>query len=78
VFFTWDSLPTWMQQVASVFPLKWLAQGMRSVFLPDEFMAVEPAGSWQHGATVAVLAAYLVLGLVVAVRTFAWRRRDDG
>ncbi len=78
VFFTWDSLPTWMQQVASVFPLKWLAQGMRSVFLPDEFMAVEPAGPWQHGATVAVLAAYLVLGLVVAVRTFAWRRRDDG
>ena len=24
----------WMQQVASVFPLKWMAQGMRSVFLP--------------------------------------------
>lgn len=78
VFFTYDSLPTWMQQVASVFPLKWLAQGMRSVFLPDEFMAVEPAGSWQHGATVVVLAAYLAVGLAVAVRTFAWRRRDDG
>jgi ABC-2 type transport system permease protein len=78
VFFTYDSLPTWMQQVASVFPLKWLAQGMRSVFLPEEFTTLEPSGSWEHGATAAVLAAYLVVGLAVAVRTFAWRRRDDG
>jgi ABC-2 type transport system permease protein len=78
VFFTYDSLPTWMQQVASAFPLKWLAQGMRSVFLPEELTALEPSGSWEHGATAAVLAAYLVVGLAVAVRTFAWRRRDDG
>ncbi|MBO3088436.1 ABC transporter permease [Cellulomonas dongxiuzhuiae] len=78
VFFQFDQLPTWMQQVASVFPLKWLAQGMRSVFLPDDLAAIEPSGSWQHGATAAVLAAWLVVGLVVGVRTFRWRRRDDG
>ena len=78
VFFTFDSLPSWMQQAAAAFPLKWLAQGMRSAFLPDEFTTLEPSGSWQHGATAAVLAAYLVVGLAVAVRTFAWRRRDDG
>lgn len=78
VFFMFGSLPTWMQQVASVFPLKWMAQGMRSVFLPDEALALEPSGGWQHGATAAVLGAYLVVGLVVAVRTFRWRRRDDG
>ena len=79
VFFRFDQLPGWMQQVASVFPLKWMAQGMRSVFLPDETAAVlEPSGTWQHGATAAVLAAWLVVGLVVGVRTFRWRRRDDG
>ncbi|MCC2312609.1 ABC transporter permease [Cellulomonas xiejunii] len=78
VFFQFNELPTWMQQAASVFPLKWMAQGMRSVFLPDELAVIEPAGSWQHGATAAVLVAWLVVGLVVGVRTFRWRRRDDG
>ncbi len=78
VFFRFDELPGWMQQVAALFPLKWLAQGMRSVFLPDGATALEPSGSWQHGATALVLAAWLVAGLVVGARTFRWRRRDDG
>jgi ABC-2 type transport system permease protein len=78
VFFQFDNLPTWMQQVASVFPLKWMAQGMRSVFLPDQALVMEPSGSWEHGATAAVLATWLVVGLVLGVRTFRWRRRDDG
>ena len=78
VFFQFDQIPSWMQQVASVFPLKWMAQGMRSVFLPDEAAQLEVSGSWQHGATAAVLLAWLVVGLVVGVRTFRWRRRDDG
>jgi ABC-2 type transport system permease protein len=78
VFFVFHELPTWMQQVASVFPLKWMAQGMRSVFLPDGAAGLEPAGSWEHGRTAAVLAAWLLVGLVVGVRTFRWRRRDDG
>jgi ABC-2 type transport system permease protein len=78
VFFAFFALPGWMQQIASLFPLKWLAQGMRSVFLPPEAVVLEPSGSWQHGATAAVLVAWLVVGLVVGVRTFRWRRRDDG
>jgi ABC-2 type transport system permease protein len=78
VFFMFDSLPAWMQQVAALFPLKWMAQGMRSVFLPDAAMTVEPVGAWEHGRIAAVLAAYLVVGLLVGVRTFRWRRRDDG
>ncbi len=78
VFFQFDQLPSWMQQIASVFPLKWMAQGMRSVFLPSEAEALETGGSWQHAATAAVLIAWLVVGLVVGVRTFRWRRRDDG
>ena len=78
VFFAFFALPTWMQTVASVFPLKWMAQGMRSVFLPEQAAVLEPAGSWQHGATAAVLVAWLVVGLIVGARTFRWRRRDDG
>ncbi|MDT0166696.1 ABC transporter permease [Actinotalea sp. AC32] len=78
VFFQYDQLPSWMQDLAALFPLKWMAQGMRSVFLPDEALVMEPAGDWQHAATAGVLVAYLVVGLVVGARTFRWRRRDDG
>jgi ABC-2 type transport system permease protein len=78
VFFAFYMLPGWMQTASSVFPLKWIAQGMRSVFLPEEMVALEPSGSWQHPATAAVLVAWLVVALVVGVRTFRWRRRDDG
>jgi ABC-2 type transport system permease protein len=78
VFFAFFALPSWMQTVASVFPLKWIAQGMRSVFLPDEMAALETSGSWQLPAAAGVLVAWLVVGMVVAVRTFRWRRRDDG
>ena len=78
VFFGFTQLPGWMQDVSSVFPLKWMAQGMRSVFLPEQFQAQEVSGSWEHGATALVIGAYLVLGLVLGARTFRWRRRDDG
>lgn len=79
VFFQFDQLPHWMQDLAALFPLKWMAQGMRSVFLPDAAAPlVEPSGSWQHGATAAVLAGYLVVGLVLGARTFRWLRRDAG
>ncbi len=78
VYFLYSELPTWMQNIASVFPLKWMAQGMRSVFLPQEFAAQEPAGSWQLGTGFAVLVVWTVVGLLVSTRTFRWLRRDAG
>ncbi len=78
VFFAFFALPSWMQTVASVFPLKWMAQGMRSVFLPDGAKVLEPAGSWELGTTAAILGAWLIVGLVFGTGTFRWRRRDDG
>lgn len=78
VFFVYAELPAWLQHVASVFPLKWLAQGMRSVFLPDTFEAFEPSGSWQHPLILGILVAWMVVGLVLCVRTFRWQRKDDG
>jgi ABC-2 type transport system permease protein len=78
VFFVYSSLPSWMQEIAAVFPLKWMTQGMRSVFLPDAYRAAEPAGSWEHGRVALVLAAWCVVGLLLAARTFRWRAREDG
>lgn len=78
VFFAFFALPSWMQSVAAVFPLKWMAQGMRSVFLPDEAAVLEPTGSWELGTTAVILGVWLIAGLVVGVRTFRWRRHDDG
>jgi len=78
VFFVFAVLPTWMQSIAAVFPLKWMTQGMRSVFLPEKYVQQEPAGSWEHGRIALVLAAWCVVGLVIALRTFRWRSRDDG
>ena len=74
VFFPFQQLPEWMQQVAALFPLKWMTQGMRSVLLPESAAAVEPAGSWEHGTTALVLAAWVMIGVVVSARTFRWRR----
>ena len=78
VFFPVGQIPGWMLDLSALFPLKWIAQGMRSVFLPDAFAAAEPSAAWQPGATAVVLAAWLVVALVVGTRTFRWRRHDDG
>jgi ABC-2 type transport system permease protein len=45
VYFVYGSLPKVIQDVAEVFPLKWLCQGLRSVFLPGDFARAEPAHS---------------------------------
>lgn len=78
VYFVYSSLPAWMRGVASIFPLKWLAQGMRSVFLPDGFEVNEPGGSWQLGLGAVVLSVWLIVGLIIAQRVFRWTRRDAG
>jgi ABC-2 type transport system permease protein len=78
VFFVFTSLPTWMQQVAAIFPLKWMCQGLRSVFLPAEFAGQEPAGGWEHGKVALVLAAWIVIALLLCLRTFRWTTRRDG
>lgn len=75
VFFQFSQVPVWMQTVAALFPLKWMAQGLRSVFLPDALAAQEPAGSWELGRVALVLGAWCVAGLVLCVLTFRWQER---
>jgi ABC-2 type transport system permease protein len=74
VFFIFTDLPQWMQQVAAIFPLKWLTQGMRSIFLPESFAAREIAGNWEVGRTFAIIGIWLVVGTFLAIRTFKWDR----
>jgi ABC-2 type transport system permease protein len=74
VFFVFTSLPVWMQQFAALFPLKWLTQGMRSVFLPEDFATQEVAGDWELGKTALILVIWLVLGLILSIKTFKWSR----
>ena len=78
VFFVFYDLPSWMQQIGAMFPLKWLAQGMRSVFFPEEMAALEAAGSWELGTTAIVLAIWLVIGLVACRLVFRWTPRGSG
>jgi len=75
VFFVFTSLPVWMQQFAALFPLKWLTQGMRSVFLPEDFATQEVAGDWELGKTALILIIWLVIGLFVSIKTFKWSRQ---
>jgi ABC-2 type transport system permease protein len=77
VFFQFSQVPTWLQTVAAVFPLKWMAQGLRSVFLPDALAAAEPAGTWELGRVALVLGIWCVVGLALCVRTFRWQDRVD-
>jgi ABC-2 type transport system permease protein len=76
VYFVFTTLPASLQHIAALFPLKWLSQGLRSVFLPSRLLAAEPAHSWEHGRIALVLGAWLVVSLVLCVRTFRWLPRE--
>lgn len=70
-------LPDWMINLASVFPVKWIGQGFRSVFLPDAMVSNEAAGAWELGRVALVLGAWCVVGLVLCLVTFRWTDRRD-
>lgn len=76
VYLMFSMLPEWLQNIAAIFPLKWLAQGMRSVFLPEHFVDLEPGGGWDLGLVAVFLGIWLIVGLVVSLVTFRWTRRS--
>jgi ABC-2 type transport system permease protein len=69
-------LPPWLLQVAALFPVKWMSQGFRYVFLPDAMKSMETAGQWELGRIALVLGAWCVIGLVLCLVTFRWTERD--
>lgn len=78
VYFPYTDLPPWMQQIAALFPLKWMCQGMRAVFLPDSFAQNEIAHSWELGRVALVLGLWCVVGLAGSLLLFRWTTKRDG
>jgi ABC-2 type transport system permease protein len=76
VYISFNILPEWLQHVASVFPLRWTAAGMRAVFLPEAFEAAEPGGTWALPLVAIVCLIWLVAGLIVCALTFRWNPKD--
>jgi ABC-2 type transport system permease protein len=77
IYFVFTQFPKPMQYVGAFFPLKWIAQGYRSVFLPDSYAPYEAGGGWEHGRIALILGAWTVLGLLLTLRTFRWRNGRD-
>ncbi|GAB1515706.1 ABC transporter permease [Actinophytocola sp. KF-1] len=78
VYIPVSQLPDWMITVGALFPVKWAAQGFRSVFLPDSMVVQEAAGSWELGKTALVLGVWCVIGLVLCLLTFRWSNKRGG
>jgi len=76
VYIQFSMLPEWLQNVANLFPLAWLAQGMRAVFLPETYAAIEVGGEWNLTGIAIVCGIWLVAGLIVTRLTFRWIRKD--
>lgn len=72
VYFPFSQMPEWLRSVADLFPLRWTASGMRSVFLPEGWAAVEPGGTWNLGLAALVIALWFVAGLVLTRAVFRW------
>jgi ABC-2 type transport system permease protein len=75
IFVPFGEVPRGLQDVAAIFPLKWMAQGLRSVFLSPQAAALEPAHSWELGRVALVLTVWVAAGLVLCIRTFRWQSR---
>ena len=66
VFVPVDQLPNWAEQIGKIFPLYHLAAGLQTTLVSGA------PHSGLNGDDVAVLGAWMLVGLVIAVRRFRW------
>ncbi len=78
IYFPFSQIPSWVQTFSGFFPLRWMAQAMRSVFLPDFMVSQEPGQTWALGTGALIMGAWLIVGLALAFRFFRWQSRKDG
>lgn len=79
VMFPVGAMPAVVQAVADVFPLRWLAQGIRAALLPEAALARQGTDGWQLPIVAAVLGAWCVVGALVApVLLRRMARRESG
>ncbi|MEU0479939.1 ABC transporter permease [Streptosporangium sp. NPDC006013] len=77
VFIPITRLPSWLVNISSLFPLKWMCQGFRSVFLGDAGATLELAKSYELDRVALLLGAWVIGGLVLCLMTFRWKSRRD-
>ena len=68
VFYDDEDAPTVLRDIAEVLPLKHLIDGLSGAIVDGEGLA-------DHGVALLVLAAWTVVGVVLAVRGFSWEAR---
>lgn len=68
IFYPITALAGWIQVIAQIFPVYWLALGFRSIFSPEAAAALEIGGTWRTTETIVILAAWAVIGFIVAPR----------
>ena len=78
IFIPVAARPEWVLNAAALFPLLWMAQGMRAGFFPEEMAQFEPSGTWDLHLVALTLGAWCVVGLVLTLLTFRWKTRKDG
>jgi ABC-2 type transport system permease protein len=78
VYIAIGTIPDWMLNIGALFPLKWMCQGLRGVFLPESAAVLEQAGSWEYGRIALILSAWCIGGLLLCLLTFRWKSRRDG
>lgn len=76
VFLQYSEVPGGLKAVASLFPLKWMVQGLRYVFLPDWVARDDYGGGWNIEQVMFVLAGWFVLSFVLARLFFRWNREQ--
>ncbi len=69
IFFPLDNAPRWLNDLASVFPVKPFAEAMVADFNPLV------AGSGFRWGNLGMLVLWMAIGAAVAVRTFQWEPR---
>jgi len=73
-----DDAPQWMVTVSEIFPIKHFADAMRAGYLGNTTIST-PAGPLRvftfDWVDVLIIAAWGVVGLVLAVRFFSWEPR---
>jgi ABC-2 type transport system permease protein len=65
IFFPLDQAPTWLQELAKILPLTYLADGLRQIMVYGSSLM----GLW---VDVLALAVTVVIGFVLATRFFRW------
>ncbi len=69
VFIRMDDPPAWMATISSLFPVRHFADAMAFLYDP------RTTGSGLSGSDLAVMAAWGVAALLVAIRSFSWEPR---